>query len=296
MIRKALPILCLLLLAAPALAQQPAPLTVYLWPPGHPTLQGQDQKEIYTYYGNDPARGIRRVANVHNPSIEVHLPPAEKSCGAAIITAPGGGHSSLGWDIEGVELAPWLAEHGVATIVLKYRLARNEAGIRYRVEDEVLQDTQRAVRIVRANAKEWGINPERIGVMGWSAGANLAALVNLRYDAGKADADDPIERVSCKPNFICLVYGAIREEQIGAPPREASPVFIASAGVGDRNSALTELGYANALLRASIPVELHIYGSGEHAGGIRPRGGIPFETWHHRFIEWMADLKLLTHE
>src|SRR5207249_10378294 len=124
------------------------------------------------------------IKNVHNPSIEVHLPPAEKATGAAIIVAPGGGHQQLVWGSEGTDIANWLNSLGVAAFILKYRLAQTP-GYHYTVEGEALQDTQRAVRIVRARAPAWSVRPDRVGILGFSAGRALAALAGLQFDRGQ---------------------------------------------------------------------------------------------------------------
>src|SRR5205085_7437386 len=143
--------------------------------------------------------------NVHNPSIAVYLPPAEKAIGTAVIVAPGGGHRQLVIGSEGTDIAKWLNDLGIAAFVLKYRLAFTP-NYQYTVEGEALQDTQRAIRIVRARAREWGVNPNRIGLLGFSAGGALAALADIRFDRGNLNATDPVERQSCRPDFVGLVY------------------------------------------------------------------------------------------
>src|SRR5262245_45306992 len=160
------------LVGAAALAAT-APPVVYLWPPGAPTLQGTDEKEITVPPNPEPGQRINSIKNVHNPAIEVRLPEPEKATGAAIIVAPGGGHQQLVWGSEGTDIAAWLNSLGVAAFILKYRLAQTP-GYHYAVEKEALQDTQRAIRIVRARAKEWGVDPARVGILGFSAGGALA--------------------------------------------------------------------------------------------------------------------------
>src|SRR5206468_5637520 len=128
-----------------------------------------------------PGQRINSIRNVHNPSIEVHLPAPEKANGTAMIVAPGGGHQQLVWGSEGTDIAEWLNGLGVAAFILKYRLAQTP-GYHYEVEKEALQDTQRAIRIIRARAKEWGVDPARVGLLGFSAGGALAALADIRFD------------------------------------------------------------------------------------------------------------------
>src|SRR5579871_5933552 len=266
------------------------PQTVYLYPPGSPTLKGADEKEILVPPNPKPGEHYS-IKNIHNPMIEVHLPPADKANGTAIVVAPGGGHSQVVWFSEGLQIADWLNSQGIVVAVLKYRLAQTP-GYHYTVEGEALQDTQRAIRIVRSRAKEWGINPSRVGILGFSAGGALAALATMRYDSGKPGATDPIEQQSCRPDFVGMVYAGWGPMNISIP-KDAPPTFLTSAGLDDAFHAKQTVEFYNALFSAGIPAELHIYGHGGHGGGIGARNGIPFGTWHKRFEEWMADLGYL---
>ena len=265
---------------------------VYLWPKGSPTLQGADEKERLSPPDAQPGQRINSIRNVHNPSIEVHLPAADKATGTAIVVAPGGGHSQLVWASEGTDIARWLNDLGIAAFVLKYRLAQTP-GYHYTVEGDALQDTQRAVRIVRARAGEWGINTERVGILGFSAGGALAALADIRFDRGKADASDPIERQSCRPDFVGLVYPGWAPMDITAP-KDAAPAFLTSAGIDDQFHARQTVEFFTSLFKAGVPADLHIYAHGGHGGAISTRKGIPFGTWHIRFQDWLADQGLLT--
>jgi len=274
-----------------AVAADSAPQVVFLWPAGSPTLQGANEKEITTPAEVKPGDRIGSIKNVHNPSIEVHLPPAEKANGTAIVVAPGGGHSQLVWGSEGMDIAQWLNELGIAAFILKYRLAQTP-NYKYTVEGEALQDTQRAIRIVRARAGEWHVKPDRVGILGFSAGGALAALVDIRFDRGKSDAADPIEQQSCRPDFAGLVYPGWRPMDITAP-KDAAPAFLTSAGLDDASHAKASVDFYNSLIAAKVPAELHIYAHGGHGGSIKPRNGIPFGTWHIRFQEWLTDLGML---
>jgi acetyl esterase/lipase len=274
-----------------ASAADAAPQVVHLWPAGSATLQGAGEQEITTPAEVKPGDRINSIKNVHNPLIEVHLPPAEKATGTAIIVAPGGGHRQVVWGSEGADIASWLNEIGVAAFILKYRLEQTP-NYKYTVEGEALQDTQRAVRIVRARAQEWGVKPDRVGILGFSAGGALAALANIRFDRGKSDAADPVEQQSCRPDFVGLVYPGWRPMDITAP-KDAAPAFLTSAGLDDASHARQTVDFYNSLFRAGVPVELHIYAHGGHGGGIKLRNGIPFGAWHVRFQEWLADQGLL---
>jgi sugar phosphate isomerase/epimerase len=267
------------------------PQTIYLWPSGHPTLQGVNEKEIPDPPQPQPGQVVRKFKNIHNPSLEIFPAPAGKANGSALIIAAGGGHRELNTGTESYDLREWLHGLGVTVVVLKYRLAQTP-NYKYTVEGEALQDTQRAIRIVRHRAKEWGVNPTRIGLLGFSAGGALAALADIRFDRGKPDATDPIERESCRPDFVGLVYPGWRPMDITVP-KDAAPAFLTSAGLDDASHARPTVEFFNSLFQAGVPADLHIYARGGHGGGIKPRDGIPFGTWHHRFAEWMADLGML---
>lgn len=269
-----------------------APQVVNLWPAGSPTLQGANEKELLSPPNVQPGQRINSIKNVHTPSIEVHLAPADKATGTAMIVAPGGGHSQLVWGSEGTDIARWLNSIGVSAFILKYRLAQTP-NYHYTVEGEALQDTQRAVRIVRARAREWNVKPERVGILGFSAGGALAALADIRFDRGNPSAADPIEQQSCRPDFVGLVYAGWTPMDITAP-KDAAPAFLTSAGKDDAFHAKETVEFYNSLFIAGVPADLHIYSHGGHGGAINPRKGIPFGTWHIRFQEWMADLGLLT--
>jgi acetyl esterase/lipase len=284
-------LILLALTALPAAAGQGAPPVVFLWPAHSPTLQGQSEKEITVPAEPRPGQRINSIRNVHNPSIEVHLPPPDQANGAAVIVAPGGGHQQLVWGSEGLDIAEWLNHLGVAAFILKYRLAQTP-GYHYTVEGEALQDTERAVRIVRARAKEWGVDPGQVGIIGFSAGGALAALADIRFDRGNPSASDPIDRQSCRPDFVALVYAGWAPMDITAP-KDAAPAFLTSAGLDDAFHARETVEFFNSLFKAGVPADLHIYARGGHGGGIRPRNGIPFGTWQERFRDWMADLGVL---
>ena len=180
-------------------------------------------------------------------------------------------------------MAKWLAANGIAAFVLKYRLAR-EAGSAYRIDVEALQDAQRAVRLVRSRAIEWKIEPERVGVLGFSAGGELASLVSMRYDGGVANASDPVDRQSCRPAFQALIYPGASQNIV--PTKESPPAFLA-AGINDRADISEGVARTYLLFKqVAVPAELHIYAGTGHGFGLRPG---PSAGWIARFSEWIAE-------
>ncbi len=284
-------VISLSMLAGGAIAQEAAPQVVLLWPAGSPTLQGAGEKELLSPPNPAPGQHINSIRNVHNPSIEVHLAPAASANGTAILVAPGGGHQQLVWGSEGTDIAKWLNSIGVTAFVLKYRLAQTP-NYHYKVEGEALQDTQQAMRIIRARAKEWGVKPDHVGILGFSAGGALAALADIRFDRGNSTATDPILQQSCRPDFVGLVYAGWAPMDITAP-KDAAPAFLTSAGKDDEFHARETVEFFSSLFKAGVPADLFIYSHGGHGGAISPRKGIPFGTWHLRFQEWLDDLGML---
>jgi endo-1,4-beta-xylanase len=225
------------------------------------------------------------IWSIHNPSLTPYL-PKEKATGTAMLVIPGGGHRVLAITHEGYNVAEWLSEHGIAAFVLKHRLAR-ETNSTYKIDVEALADTQRAMRLIRSHAEEWHVDPKRIGAIGFSAGGELVNLVCARFDEGKPDASDSIERQPCRPNFQALIYPG-RSGDI-QPTNGFPPVFLACSYT-DRKD-ISE-GLAETYLRfkrAGAPAELHIYSSGGHGFGLRETNKKPVGAWISRFDEWMAD-------
>lgn len=275
---------------SPADAAKPLPIVpgatvITLWPPGSPTLKRLDEPEIFNRTKGQPDR-IQSIVSINNPSIEPHLAPAGKATGAGIVVAAGGGNKTLNVGTEGSDIATWLNGIGISAFVLRYRLQPYDSGV------DALADTQRAVRMVRAHAMEWGVDPHKIGVMGFSAGGEQAARIALNFDDGNPAAADEVDKQSDRPDFVALVYAGWRQLDLSHVPVNAPPAFLTCAGIDDAFHAKETVEFYNAYFNAKppIPVELHIYGHGGHGNGIKPRGGIPFGTWHYRFVEWLTDL------
>ncbi len=260
---------------------------IRLWPNGAPGSEGVTAPEVF-----ESAAGTKlpkRFTVVHYPSIYVFLPPKEKANGMAVVVAPGGGHSQLVIDKEGWEMADWLNQNGIAAFVLKYRLARAKDS-KYTVEGDALPDAARAMRLVRSRASEWGVDPARIGFMGFSAGGEVAALIETRFDAGNGSAADPVDRVSSRPDFAVVVYPGFRPGTITVP-KDAPPTFLVCTD-DDRSHVVTTVNLYLDLEKQSVPSEMHIYATGGHGFGLRDTSH-PVRTWPDRLKEWMADRKLL---
>jgi acetyl esterase/lipase len=249
------------------------------------------------------------------PSLTLFLAPADKANGTAVVICPGGGYGHLATGHEGHEIAQWLNAHGVAAFMLQYRIAP-----RYH-HPAPLQDARRALRTVRARAREWQVDPKRIGIWGFSAGGHLASTLGTHFDGGKADAADPVERVSCRPDFMILCYPVItlkppsahmgsRTNLLGkdADPQlvenlsnetqvtgQTPPAFLmhtdADKGVVPENSVLFYL----ALRKAKVPAELHIYEKGPHGVGLAQRitNNPGLSKWSDQLADWMSTRELL---
>jgi acetyl esterase/lipase len=276
----------ILIAAAVALAQTPQ--TRLLWPGGAPgALGGEDADK---------------------PSITIYLPPADQANGAAVVVCPGGGYGHLAMDHEGRQIAEWLNARGIAAFVLKYRL-----GPRHHHPIE-LGDAKRALRTVRAQAAEFRVAPDRIGVWGFSAGGHLASTLGTHFDAGDPNAPEPIDRVSCRPDFMILAYPVIsldgeyahkgsRRNLLGDDPdpklvellsnqkqvtAQTPPTFLfhtdGDKTVPPENSVLFYL----ALRKAGVPAEMHIYERGNHGVGLAQKNPI-LSSWPDRLADWLRN-------
>jgi endo-1,4-beta-xylanase len=271
---------------SPACAAEPD--VVLLWPDGAPGSQGKTGQESTRIA---QPNGDRVVSNVHKPSITVYLPAGGVKDAPGVVIAPGGGHRELWTDHEGHNVAKWLSEHGVAGFVLKYRLAR-EKDSTYTIEGASLDDTLRAIRVVRSRAQQWGLNADRIGVMGFSAGGELAALAAVRNAPNEAASADAIDKLSARPAFQALIYPAIPANMQLA--KDMPPAFLA-CGENDRTNisqGLPELYLA--MKKAGMRAELHVYGKVGHGFGLRPQVQSPVQQWIQRFHEWLGIEGILT--
>jgi len=253
---------------------------VLLWPNG----AGRDAAAVAEEKVRLTDDGEHIVSNVHAPSITAYIPNG-RATGAAVIVVPGGGHVELWMDHEGYNVAKFLADNGIAAFVLKYRLAR-EKGSLFTVDGDSLADLHRAIRLVRSRSQHWRIDPERVGVMGFSAGGELAALAGARYDSGVPGSNDPVERQGSRPSFQALLYPAIPQ---GLSFSAQTPPAFLLGGADDQpaiSQGLAELYLA--MRRAGAQVELHIYEGVGHGFGLRSRNEGPVAAWPQRFLEWLG--------
>jgi acetyl esterase/lipase len=261
------------------------------------------------------APGAMGNAPADTPSLTLYPAPADKATGAAVVVCPGGGYGGLAADHEGKQPAEWLNDHGITAFVLKYRLNPYRHPI-------PLQDAQRALRTVRARAKEWNVDPKRIGIWGFSAGGHLASTAGTHFDDGNPNADDPIDRVSCRPDFLILCYPVItltgppithmgsRNNLLGKdPPLElienlsnekqvtakTPPTFLFHTSEDKAVPPENSLLFYEALRKAGVPAELHIYEKGNHGVGLAPKDPV-LSSWPDRLAAWLTARGILKKE
>jgi endo-1,4-beta-xylanase len=287
----------------------PGGIVVPLFPPGSPYLKADRirEPEQYTLSQAVPGR-ISSIVNIHNPSIEVHTVERGINTGAAVILAAGGGHNTLNVGSESADFVPFFYNYGVNTVILRNRLRRDG----YNPQTDEVYDALQAIRLVRAYAKQWNIDPNKIGIMGFSAGAELAAAAAVLFDdfdKKNSDASDPLAGTTSRPDFVGLIYPGpspfARNRTAPPIPRNVPPAFVLCGGSGDRVHAVWAIEYFNAMLALGVPnIEMHIYGNGRHpgdplpdgsrmSGGLTDRNDTPYGTWQYRFIDWFRDLGFL---
>lgn len=261
------------------LVTQAEPTVIPLWANGAPGFESRR---------NEPEQAKDWwVKNIHNPSITAFLPSKESATGAAVVIAPGGGHRELVFNAEGRDAALFLNKIGVAAFVLKYRLAREENSP-YKLDVVVPQDAYRAIRLVRSRASEFGVDPARVGMLGFSAGGEVVSMVAYGKGDGDPAAADPVDRLNGKPNFQMLVYPG----PLGIPetvPADAPPAFFVTA-IDDGSPATSILGLLTKYRAAKVPAEAHIYAKGGHGFNMGLRSPLAtLKGWPQRMADWLAD-------
>lgn len=291
----------ILLLSATTFAQKPAwqpgpgHTTVDLWPHGAPGAQPSSAPEADATTAKDnliAGKPVIRLGNVSTPTLTVYS-PKDKNTGAAVVVFPGGAYHILAIDLEGTEVCDWLNSIAVTCILVKYRVPDSGP---YPKSAAALQDAQRALGIVRSHAIEWHIDPSRIGVLGFSAGAHLAAALSTHFEKRLYESVDGADKVSCRPDFAVIVYPGYLalSEQNFAPNSEihvtdkTPPSFIVQAEddpVHVENSTV----YYLALKNAKVPAEMHLYANGGHGYGLRP-SDLPVTAWPKLVETWMQTI------
>jgi len=264
-------------LASAASAQ--TPVRIPLWPDGAPGFEARrnDPEEAKDWW----------CRNIHNPSVTRFDPPAGKSIGSSVVICPGGGHSQLVVGPEGDETARWFAQRGVTAFVLRYRLAR-EAGSPYQIEVHARQDGLRAMRMVRARATEWGLDPRRIGMLGFSAGGEVVSMVAYHPNEGDPKAPDPIDRISARPDWMAMVYPG----PLGIPPELPTglPKAFFLTAIDDNGPFATIVRLMQGHRGKGEPVEAHFLGAGGHGFNMGNRSTLQaVRTWPDRLAAWLED-------
>lgn len=283
----------LALLPCTLLAQERKPMN--LWPKGAPGEKGDIGAEVDTTKPDQDPTGKRiiRLGNVTNPTLSVYKPAAEKDTGAAVVVFPGGGYSILAMDLEGTEICEWFNSIGVTGILVKYRVPAQPGSPR---GPAPLQDAQRAMRLTRAHATEWRIDPARIGVMGFSAGGHLAALVSNNFNKPTYEPIDSADQSNARPDFTILIYPAylaadkeMTTVSPALPVSDKTPPTILIQAEDDPIPVEGTLVYYRALKNAKVPAEMHLYPAGGHGYGLRSPVA-PLNAWPKRVEEWMRSM------
>jgi acetyl esterase/lipase len=268
-----------------------------LWPSAPPNETKELPPEADTSKPSD--RGVAgkpliRLGNVSVPQLAIYRPAKEVDTGTAIIICPGGGHNILAYDLEGTEVAEWLNTVGITGIVLKYRVPARDPQKRW---SAAVQDGQRAVSLVKSNAKKWGLEEDKIGILGFSAGGETAGRTALMFDQRQYAASDPIDQISCRPDFAVLIYPAYMADAKTAtlladvPVSEKSPPMFLVHAWDDGVTPLTSLLLATELKKANVSAELHLFATGGHGYGMRPTEE-PCTRWPELCEKWLRGRKL----
>ena len=277
-----------------AAAEKPV---IDLWPGPAPGEAGKLGEEKFLDPNPKDKAPVSRLTNITKPTLTVFRP--EKPNGACVVIAPGGGYNILAWNLEGTEIAEWFNSIGVTACVLKYRVPRRPEAPKGEPPLVALHDAQRAISLVRSKAKEWDIDPAKVGMLGFSAGGHLTAWTSTNSDKRSYEAIDDADKQSCRPDFVMLIYPAYlvdkkNSEALAAEIRvskDTPPTFFAHAyddGISPENSVRMFLE----LKKLKVPAELHVYSTGGHGFGMRTSDK-PASTWPARCEEWLRTSKVI---
>jgi acetyl esterase/lipase len=290
----------LVCLFAPCVARTAEPQVVNLWPgktPGDVGIEGEEHARIYE---SPILKGpTKLVTNVTRPTLTIYSPPKGNNTGTAMLICPGGGYHNLFWELEGEEVAAWLNLQGMTGIILKYRCPRRPGDIKGEPPLGPLLDSQRAVSLVRSRANDWNIDPQRIGMVGFSAGGHLAMATATSFEKRTYEPVDAIDHASCRPDFAIGCYSGYLKAKdkdevspgIRIPPG-TPPILLAHSSDDKISTPEHSLFMYLALERAGIPAELHIYASGDHDFGVRSNDKLP-SSWTRLCVRWLRSQGLL---
>jgi acetyl esterase/lipase len=287
--------------APPASAVEPQ--VVRLWPGKTPGDAGITREESSRIHQSPLVGPTKLITNVSRPTLTIYRPAEGRNTGTAMIICPGGGYWDLYWELEGEEVAAWLNEQGMTGVILKYRCPRREGDVKGEPPLGPQLDAQRAVRLVRSRAKEWGVDPKRIGMVGFSAGGHLALATATNSAKRLYEPIDAVDEASSRPDFAVACYSgylkAKDKDQVRSDlviPADTPPVFLAHAS-DDRESYGGSLAENSAVMylalkRAGIPTELHIFATGDHDFGVRQDEKLP-SSWPRLCVKWLRSRGLL---
>lgn len=291
MVRSCL-VVTMLVLSVPMATAEDKPPVVELWPgkpPGEIAATGEEKDTTREKDHQVAGRRLIRLGNVSQPTLTLYKPTKGKDTGVAVVVCPGGGYSILALDLEGTEVCAWLNSLGITGVLLKYRVPRPKTGAPHL---PALLDAQRAIRLVRSRAKEWDIDPKRIGVLGFSAGGHLATMAATSFDRSAYEAIDRHDEASCRPDFAILVYPAylLNAKKDGLADevkvtKQTPPAFLVHAG-DDPIPVEGSVQLYLALKKAGVPADLHVHESGGHGYGLRPTDK-PVTHWPKLAEGWL---------
>lgn len=267
---------------------------ILLFPDGAPG-ESVKMKQVDDLTGNKVAGcPVLRISNVSEPTLTFFPAPANNNSGVTIVVNPGGGYNILAYNLEGTEICKRFNSYGINCVLVKYRVPRREGLEKH---EAPLQDVQRAIAYTRSHAEEWGINPDKIGVLGFSAGAHLSAVASTNYDNRTYQKIDSHDDVSLRPDFTALIYPAyLSGDNFSISPElkvdENTPPTILIQTQDDKSHIDSSVFYYYALKEAKVPAEMHLYPSGGHGYGARNTGHTVNE-WPHRVLSWLRDIKML---
>jgi acetyl esterase/lipase len=276
------------------------PLVVPVWPGKPPRDVGIPGEETTRIYQSPILQGpTKLITNVTHPTITVYLSAADKNTGTAMVICPGGGYHALFWELEGEEVVAWLNSLGMTGIILKYRCPRRPGDVPGEPPLGPQLDAQRAVRLVRSRAAEWGIDPRRIGMIGFSAGGHLALATATNFEERLYEPIDAIDQVSCRPDFAVLCYSGYlkaKDRDATSPgiriPKDTPPILLAHASDDKISDPEHSVFMYLALKRAGISAELHTFASGDHDFGVRQTDKLR-SSWPHLCVKWLRSQGLL---